>query len=342
MNSHGCAKGDAPLFVARWLSRRQACLCGAAVLVHQGAALGQRTKAWRLCWLSPSDGPGPNHAAFLARMARLGYDDGKQVQIEWAWVGPNTASLPAVAARLVLSQPDLIVAQSQACAQAAQKATSTIPIVFLGVRDAVSAGLVRTYANPGGNLTGVTLTPNDELAAKLLQLLRELMPLAKRVGVFWNPDVRVQASVVELLRDKGKSLEFEVRSLPVHRPGDIERAFEEMGREGIEALLTLVEWFTFNNRALIARLAAEHRIASLYEVKDYVVAGGLMAYGVAYHEHYASAAHYVDKILRGAKPADLPVQQPTKLEMVVNSRTARAIGLSIPKGVLARADEVID
>lgn len=322
-------------------SRRQVC-CGAGALLFQATAFGQNPKVWRLAWLSPADGPGPNHAAFLSRMKQLGYEEGKQFEIEWAWVGSNTAALPAQASRLVQAKPDLILTQSQICAQAAQKATSTIPIVFVGVRDAVAAGLVRSYANPGGNLTGVTLTPSDELVGKLLELLRQLLPMAKRIGVFWNPGVPIQASVVDLLTSKGKVLGLEVRPMPVKLPGDIERSFGEMVRERVEGLLTLVEWFTLTNRELIARLAVEYRIPTLFEVKDYVVAGGLLAYGVVYHEHYASAAHYVDKILKGAKPADLPVQQPAKLEMIVNRRTARAIGLSIPGAVLVRADELID
>ncbi len=333
-----CSHREAP---HNQVSRRHLCIEVGALLVPVGV-FAQSRKLWRLAWLSPADGPGPNHAAFLARMKQLGYEEGKQFEIEWAWVGSNTATLPAHAARLVQSKPDLILTQSQICAQAAQKATSTIPIVFVGVRDAVAAGLVHSYASTGGNLTGVTLTPNDELVAKLLELQRELVPTARRLGVVWNPSVPVQASVVELLVLKGKGLGFDVRPMPVNRPGDLERSFAEMARERVEGVLTLVEWFTFNNRELLARLALQYRIPTMFEVKDYVTAGGLVSYGVVYHEHFASAAHYVDKILKGARPADLPVQQPAKLEMVVNRKTARTIGLLVPVTILVRADEFLD
>lgn len=317
-------------------------LWGVGLLIAHGQTHSQPTGTWRLAWLSPADGPGPNHAAFLARLKQLGYEEGRQFQIEWAWVGPDTSSLAGHAARLVQSKPDLILTQSQICAQAAQKATSTIPIVFVGARDAVAAGLVQSYAKPGTNLTGVTLTPNDELVAKLLQLLRELIPSVKRVGVFWNPGVPIQSSVINLLAEKGRALGIEIRPTPVHRPGDIERFFEEAAGERIQALLTLVEWFTFNHRELIARLAMSYRMPTLFEVKDYVAAGGLLAYGVVYHQHFAAAADYVDKILKGARPAELPVQQPARLEMVLNRRTARAIGLPVPGSILVRADEIID
>lgn len=312
-------------------------LLGAGVRAH-----GQSAPPWRLAWLSPSDGLGPNHKAFLARMQQLGYEQDRHFSIEWAWVGSNTAALSAFASRLVDARPDLIIAQSQVCAQAAQAATRSIPIVFVGVRDAVAAGLVKSYASPGGNLTGVTLTTSDELVAKLLELLRELMPTARRLGVFWNPGVPIQGPLVETLVAKGKGMSFAVRPVPIKGPGDIERGFEVLTRESTDALLTLVEWFSLNNRDLIARLAIQNRLPTLFEIKDYVLAGGLLAYGVVYHEHYASAADYVDKILRGSKPSDLPVQQPSRLEMVLNRKTARSIGLPLPKGILVRADQVID
>lgn len=315
---------------------------GAAILSAPVVAHGQASKVWRIAWLSPADGPGPNHQAFLRRMKELGYEQGKNLVMEWAWVGSRTDQMPAAAARLVQWNPDAIVTQSQICALAAKKATQTIPTVFVGVRDPVVAGIVESMARPGGNLTGVTLTPNAELAAKHLELLREITPKTARLAVFWNPDVPIQASVVETIRTLAESRAIVVRAFGVHKPGDIERAFETMIKERFDGLLTLVEWFTFGNRALIAKLATEARIPTLFEVKDYVTAGGLLAYGVVYHEHFASAAHYLDRIFKGAKPADLPVQQPARLEMVVNLKAAKAMRISIPPSVVLRADEVIE
>lgn len=314
-----------------------------AVSGFSKSSIGQsQEKIWKLGWLSPADGPGPNHEAFVQQLKKLGYEQGKNLKIEWAWVGPRTELMSDAAIKLVQGNPDILVTQSQVCALALQKVNKFIPAVFVGVRDPVKIGLVASMGRPGANITGLTLTPNEELVVKHLELLSEIVPKASRLAVFWNPDVPIQGKVIETISAIGQGRGLAVRAFGVHRPGDIERAFEVMARERFHGLLTLVEWFTFGQRPLIAKLAIANRIPTLFEVKDYVKSGGLLSYGVIYHEHFAAAAEYVDKILKGAKPGDIPVQQPAKLELVVNLKTANALGIKIPQVVLIRADEVIE
>jgi putative ABC transport system substrate-binding protein len=302
----------------------------------------QTDRLWKLAWLSPADGPGPNHDAFLARLKSLGYEQGKNFQIEWAWIGSHPDSTDTLARKLVMGNPDVLISQSQVCALALQRATKTIPIVFVGVRDPVRIGLVESMARPGKNLTGLTLTPSAELVQKHLELLTEIVPKANGLAVFWNPDVPVQAGVVKTIAEAAERRGIATRPLEVHRPGDIERGFDQISHQKIDGLLTLVEWFTFGQRPLLAKLAIEHRIPTFFEVKDYAVAGGLISYGIVYHEHFASAAGYVDKILKGAKPAEIPVQDAARLEMVVNVKTAASLGITIPTAILIRADQLIE
>ncbi|HEY4957215.1 MAG TPA: ABC transporter substrate-binding protein [Caldimonas sp.] len=322
--------------------RRKVLSFVAAIVASRSLRAQAPARIWRVSWLSPADGPGPNHEAFLQQMRKLGYDEGRNLHMEWVWVGAQTSQLPRFAAELVQGKPDVLVSQSQVCALALQRATTTIPIVFVGVRDPVLAGLVSSMAHPGGNLTGFTLTPNADLVKKHLELLSEIVPRASRLAVFWNPDVPVQAQVVETIKATAQQRGFSVQPFEVHRPGDIEKAFETLSRERPDGILTLVEWFTYGQRFALANLAIENGMPTFFEVKDYVVAGGLLSYGVVYHEHFALAATYVDKIIKGAKPAELPVQQPAKFEMVINLKSAKAMKLKIPQSVLVRADEIIE
>jgi len=302
----------------------------------------QAGRVWKLAWLSPADAAGPNHEAFLAKLRSLGYEEGKNFQIEWAWIGSRPQDTDSLARKLVLGKPDVLISQSQVCALALQRATKTIPIVFVGVRDPVRIGLVESMARPGGNLTGLTLTPSDEIVQKHVELLVGLIPNAKGLAVFWNPDVPVQAGVVATISKVAQQKGIATRPIEVHRHGDIERGFDQIVRDRLDALLTLVEWFTFGQRELLAKLAIERHIPTLFEVKDYVVSGGLISYGIVYHEHFAAAATYVDKILKGAKPSEVPVQDAARLEMVVNLKTAASIGVTVPKSILVRADHLIE
>ena len=321
-----------PLMLWHWL-------CPFEIPIADAA---QQAKIWRIGWLSPAEGPGPNHEAFLKQLKALGYEEGKNIHIEWAWVGQHPDQFPQAATRLVGANIDVLITQSQAVTLAAMKVTTTIPIVFVGVRDPVVAGIVKSLSHPGGNVTGLTLTPNAELVVKHVELLRAIAPGASRLAVFWNPDVPVQADVIDTIKRTAQTLGVAVQPFGVRHPGDIERSFEIMGREHFDGLLTLVEAFTYGQRPLIAHLAIANRLPTLFEVKDYVTDGGLLSYGVVYHEHFAMAANYVDRIIRGARPADLPVQQPAKLELVINLKTAKALGMTIPKSVLLRADEVVE
>lgn len=214
---------------------------------------------------------------------------------------------------------------------ALQKATKTIPIVFVGVRDLVVVGLVASMGRPSGNITGVTLTPNAELVQKHLELLAEIVPKATRLAVFWNPDVPVQALVVKTITDTAQKRGIAVRAFEVHRQRNLERSFEAIALERFDGLLTLVEWFTFGQRPLIARLAIENSIPTFFEVKDYVKAGGLLSYGVVYQEHFASPPlMYVDGIFKGARPSDLPSARAGKIGNGDQSQDRRRVGNQDP------------
>jgi putative tryptophan/tyrosine transport system substrate-binding protein len=310
------------------------------VLVQTRSTEAQNANKPRVGFLSPAEGPGANHAAFRQRLSAMGFEEGKNIQIEWRWLSQQYAQLPMVADELVDRKVDAIVAQTQAAALAAKKATSAIPIIFVGVRDPVRAGLVQSMHRPGENATGVTLTPSWELPAKQIELLREIRPDAARFAIFWNPRVSVQAEAIEEIKRATKGMGVDIPPFPVVTATQIRDAFVVMHRDKIDGLLTLVESFTLSQRALIAQLATQFRIPTAFEVSDYVQAGGLLSYGLRYHEHYAEAATYLVKVLRGASPHELPVQEPIQFELVINRRTADALGLTIPPTLLARADEV--
>jgi putative ABC transport system substrate-binding protein len=280
-------------------------------------------------------------AAFQQGLRKLGYIEGENLFIERRYAEGLEERLPQLAAELVRFGVDVIFAIGPPQALAAAKATSTIPIVFVGGGDPVAIGLVKSLAHPGGNVTGLTLV-TVELAAKRIQLLKEVVPAASRVAILWNPNNSINRLELNEARAAGNTLGLSLVPIEIRTPEDIEGAFGAMTRDRADALFILSSPLTFPNRARIAKLASNAGLPTLVPLREYVEAGFLTSYGPSYTEHCRQAATYVDQILKGAKPADLPVQLPTRLELVINLKTAKVLGLEVPPTLLARADEVIE
>jgi putative tryptophan/tyrosine transport system substrate-binding protein len=278
--------------------------------------------------------------AFRQGLRELGYTEGQNIVIETRHAAMRPALLPDLAANLVLSKVDVIVAAGDPAIYAARYATTTIPIVMVAGADPVGSGLVTSLARPGGNLTGLSaLSP--ELSGKRLQLLTEALPGASRVAVLWNPADPAKALDVRETQAAGQALGVRLQLLEVREPEEFESAFAAMARDRAEALITLGDPLTVSHRMRIVDLAAKSRLPTMYDVREFVEAGGLMAYGPSLADLFRRAAAYVDKILKGGKPGTLPVEQPMKFELIINIKTAKALGLTIPQSVLFLADQVI-
>jgi putative ABC transport system substrate-binding protein len=304
----------------------------------------QAAKVPRLGYLSGgSSHTGTNPNAFWQGLRELGYVEGKNIRFEYGLAERKLDRLPVVAAKLVGLKVDIIVAVGGTePALAAKQATKTIPIVFTSVGDPISAGLVESLARPGGNITGLS-NVNAELSGKRLELLKETNPKSSRVAVLWNPEYPALALAFKESQAAAQVLGLQLQSLEVRGPEDFESAFKAAADRHTGALYVPASQF-FNRqeaRAKLAELAVKRRLATIYSDRDFVEAGGLMSYGPSLADLYRRAATYVDKILKGAKPADLPVEQPMKFELVINLKTAKQIGLTIPPNVLVRADKVI-
>src|SRR5262245_50178974 len=295
-------------------------------------------KAYRIGILRPGSPPDPFVEAFRQGLRELGYDEGRNLSIEYRWAEGRDDRLPGLAADLVRLKVDVIVAGVGAV-EAVRRITATIPIVMPVSTDPVRAGLVRSLARPGGNITGVT-TLSGELSGNWLQLLKETVPQISRVAVFWDP--AGDPGQVQTSEAAAQSLGVRLHVLKVGRVGVFESAFAEVRTHEAGALIVVGSPLFYVHRARLVELAAMHRMPTIYAQREFVVgAGGLMSYGADYHHLFRRAATYVDKILKGAKPADLPIEQPTKFELVINLKTAKALGLTILPSVLARADEII-
>ncbi len=279
--------------------------------------------------------------ALLQGLRDLGYVEGKNIVIEWRWAEGKYERLPQLAAELVHLKVDVIVATTVPATQVAKQVTSTIPIV-MGIGGApVELGLVPSLARPGGNITGLASSAGLEMVAKHLQLLKEAVPKATRVAVLWNPANPTHGPLLREAEVAAPALGVQLRPVEARGPEKFDSAFSAMGRERASALLVLGDGMFFHHRIRLAQLAVRSRLPSMYTNKEHVETGGLMAYAVSLPYLFRRAAYYVDKILKGAKPADLPVEQPTRFELVINLKTAKALGLTIPQSVLIRADEVI-
>jgi putative tryptophan/tyrosine transport system substrate-binding protein len=279
--------------------------------------------------------------AFRQGLLEVGYVDGQNVKIEHRWADGKYDRLPALADELVRRQPAVIVAIADPAAIAAKAATSIIPIVFNTGTDPVQLGLVSNLNRPDGNLTGLSQL-NNALASKRLELLRELVPTASAIACLANPTNPNMPAMVADIRSAARSLDRQVDVFSASDEREIEIAFAAIGRAQIRALLIASDPVLLDQRYQLAQLAARYAVPTLYTVRDYAVAGGLISYAADQSDLYRRTGIYAARILKGAKPADLPVMQPTKFELVINLKTARALGLEIPPTLLARADEVIE
>ena len=279
---------------------------------------------------------------FEQALRERGWVTGKNLVIEYRWAEGKYDRLPAFAAELVRLKPQVIVAPVTVAAQAVRGATSIIPIVMVTVSDPIGDGLIASLARPGGNVTGLTLTPTSEIWAKQLQLLREVVPHARRIAFLWNPANMAASRGVRIVEKAARSLGAELQVVGVRTPAEFDPAFLAMTQAQAHALLVLADAMFLAHRARLADLALVHRLPTVLATKEYADAGGLVSYGADYPALFRRAVIYVDRILKGAKPADLPVEQPTKFELIINLKTAKALGLTIPPSLLQRVDQVIE
>jgi putative ABC transport system substrate-binding protein len=278
--------------------------------------------------------------AFRQGLREHGWIEGQNILVEYRSAEAKTERLPELATELVRLKVDVIVAASTPGAQAAQQATKTTPIVFTMVSDPVASGIVASLARPGANVTGLSnMLP--EMSGKLLELLKEAVPRVSRIAVLYDPANPGKALEFKEMKAAAPALGVTLQSLEVHTDKDVDGAFSTMTKVRLDGLVTFIDAVTSRHRQRIVDFAAKNRLPSIYQASDYVDAGGLMSYGLNRDDLYRRAAAYVDKILKGTKPADIPVERPTKFDLVINLKTAKQIGLTIPPNVLVRADKVI-
>jgi putative tryptophan/tyrosine transport system substrate-binding protein len=316
-------------------------LGGAAAWPLAARAQQPAGRIWRLGILSPAAPPDPLVEAIRQRLRELGYIDGRNIVFEYRWAEGKLDRLTDLARELVGSKVDVITTLSTPAALAARNATTTIPIVFTAVGDPVGSGVVPSLARPGGNATGTSLLAT-ELSAKRLELVREIVPGISRVAMLWNdtnPSMVLRAHETEGAATK---LGVIIQSIGVHDLIDFDAAFSTIESSRADALLTLVDPFTLKHRERIVDFAARRHLPAIYEAREFVQSGGLVSYGPSLVAGQRRAAEYVDKIFKGSKPADLPVEQPTKFELIINLKTAKALGLEVPLQFQQLADEVIE
>ena len=282
---------------------------------------------------------GPWTAAFVQRLHELGWIEGRTVAIQYRWAEGRTDRFAEIAAEFVRIKVDVIVTGGNA-AVAAKRASSAVPIVFAIVDDPVGSGLVTSLARPGGNVTGLSMQSTD-LAGKRLALLREVVPGLRRLAIMANVDFPAAAQEMDEIQAAATKLGLDVATFELRRAEDIAPAFEALKGRG-EALYVVGDALVITHRVRINTLALTARLPTIFLLREYVEAGGLMSYGPSFPDLFRRAGDYVDKILRGAKPGDIPVEQPTKFDLIINLTTAKALGLSIPESFLVRADEVIE
>jgi putative tryptophan/tyrosine transport system substrate-binding protein len=313
----------------------------AAVAWPLAARAQQRGKKYIIGRFNAGSATEPLHDVFTEILRELGWVEGENVVFERRYAENRLERLPELAADLVRLKVDVIVATGTLAPLAAKRATSTIPIVMTGAGDPLGTGLVDSLARPGGNVTGMSLMV-PELGGKRLELLKELLPRLARVAVLWNAANPYSALVFKQVQAAGTILGIEVQSLEARQPDDFDGAFETVRRQHPDALMTVEDPLTINHRKRIADFAIGQLLPTLQGFREFVAAGALMSYGANVIDLARRAAGYVDKILKGANPADLPVEQPTKFDLVINLTTAKTLGLTVPPSLLARADEVIE
>ena len=321
-----------------------AVLAGSLLAVPRAADAQQAGKAPRIGFLSltsRSDRPALLDV-FRQRLRELGWVEGQNIVIDYRYADDRVDRLPALAAELVRLKVAVIVSWGTQGVTAAKNATETIPIVMIAVRDPVRTGLIASLARPGGNVTGVSGTAGLEWVAKQLELLKETVAKIRRVAILSNPTNAYHQLAIRELNVAARSLGVQLQLLEARGPNEFDDAFAAMAKERVEALLVLSDAVLNSHRTRLADLAARSRLPAAFGVRESVEAGGLMSYGPSFLDSYRRAATYVDKILKGAKPAELPVEPPTEYELVINMKTAKALGLTIPQSVLLRADDVIE
>jgi putative ABC transport system substrate-binding protein len=314
-------------------------LSGSMSVLGHAAEAQQAGKVYRIGVLHPGTSQTPSTEAFQKRLSDLGYVEGATLTIEWRWAAGKPERYRDLATGLARSGVDVIVAAHPQTALAAKDATRTTPIVMAASIDPVAEGLVVSLARPGGNVTGMSLMI-PELTPKRFQLLKELLPTLSRVALFWNPEVTV--ALLKEHEATARSLGLEPQALAVRTAEDLSQAFHEATRSRSGAIVAVQNPIFALHRARIAQLALQHRLPTISGEPLFAEAGGLMTYGASLLDSWRRAAVFVDKILKGTKPADLPVEQPTKFEFVINLKTAKALGLTIPQSILVRADQVIE
>lgn len=316
-----------------------------ALVVAPLGALAQQSKIWRVGLLSPRSRPASLDSdvfgAFLQGMRDFGYVEGKNLLVESRFADEKHELLPGLAAELVQLKVDVIVAGSSQAISAAQKATTTIPIIMGSTGDPVGSGFVKSLAHPGGNITGLT-TMSTDVSGKRIELLHGMVPKLSRVGVLVDPtssSYRTQLTNIQLA---ARSLGLGVSPMEARSEQEIRNAFTTMNREKVGAVVVTVVALYIQRARQIAELAAQHRLSSIAGFREYAKAGGLMSYGASFDDMYRRAATYVVKIFKGANPGELPVEQPTKFELIINGKTAKALGLTIPQSLLIGVDRVIE
>jgi ABC-type uncharacterized transport system substrate-binding protein len=305
------------------------------------AARAQQPKVWHIGLLAPAPPTPAMLSAFRDNLRELGYVEGQNLSIDVRWPQGPFEQNPGLAAELARSNVDVIVAWGTPAVTAARRATSTIPIVMAAVGDPVGYGFVASLARPGGNVTGVSLMAPD-LSGKLVELLVEIVPDMNRIGVVYNP-TNPGATVVMRETEKAiRALGLELEVIEASVPEEFERAFARLSTKGVKGVVLAADPSVIEHGAKIAELAQISRLPTVFQRRENVEAGGLLSYGPSLNKLFGRAAFYVDRILKGARPAELPVEQPTKFELVINLKTAKALGIEVPPTLLARADEVIE
>jgi putative ABC transport system substrate-binding protein len=309
-----------------------------ALLAAPLAVQAQPAKIPRIGVLRPGSPPDPFVEAFRQGLRELGYVESQSATIDVRYAKGDPDQLPTLADELVRLKIDVLLTGGGPATAVAKRVTTAIPIVFVGSSDPVALGLVASLARPGANITGLTVGP-PELEGKRVELLKETLPRLSRGAALWNPG---WPQGLDAAQRAARKLGVTLRTLEVREPGEFAAAFVAMRKEHLDALIVISDAMFTNQRARIVDLVAKSRLPAVYDVREFPESGGLMSYGAKVPDLFRRAAILVDKILKGAKPADLPVEQPTKFELVINLKTAKALGLTIPPAVLARADEVIE
>jgi putative ABC transport system substrate-binding protein len=324
------------------MNRREFIGClGALIATPQVAAAAQGGPTRRIGFLGANTPTAAGHltAAFVSRLQQLGWVEGRNLEIELRWAAGQTARYRELAAELVAAGVDVIVTTGNAPAIAARNATSSIPIVLASTSEIMTTGLVKSLARPGGNVTGLTFSA-DDTAGKRYELLLECVPSLRRLAVLFNPDSSLQE--VAVLRQVAAAGGVELDTFEFRAVGDLEQIARHPRRDAMGGLYVVSDPFVFTNRIAVNDFAIREKLPTVHRLKEYATDGGLISYGPDFAAFFRRAADYVDKIFKGARPEDLPIEQPTFYQLVVNLRTAKAIGLTLPATMLARADEVIE